>query len=136
PGPRNRPQQCRTRWLANAEQRAVSPRRRLERASTARSPTTPAHPQELRPVLEVHGVVVIPAPTPDEAVLLENAHDLHRDLILVGERAVLAGCVVAPVVGALQRDVDGDALAMRGNAGRAGDDAAVEGAGRREEEHV
>ena len=45
----------------------------------------------------------------------------------------LPGGFVAPVVRALQRDVDGDAVAVGGDARRAGDDAAVVGAGRRDE---
>jgi hypothetical protein len=38
---------------------------------------------QFRPILEMHRVVVIPFAAPDEAVLLEHAYDLPRDLVLV-----------------------------------------------------
>src|SRR5262245_50296516 len=44
--------------------------------------------QQLGPVLEMHGVVVIPAAAPDEAVPFERAHDLVGNVIPVGQVAV------------------------------------------------
>lgn len=38
--------------------------------------------EQLRPVLEVHGVVVIPAPAPDEALGLERIDDHLRHAVL------------------------------------------------------
>ena len=43
-----------------------------------------AHSHQLRPVLEVHRVEVSPFAAPDEAVPLEDLHDLERDAVLVG----------------------------------------------------
>jgi hypothetical protein len=40
--------------------------------------------QQLRPVLEVHGVEMRPPAAPDEAVPFENRHDLRRDAVTVG----------------------------------------------------
>jgi hypothetical protein len=44
--------------------------------------------QDLRPVFEVHGIVVIPFAAPDEAVLLEDADDLPGHLVPVGNVTV------------------------------------------------
>ena len=46
---------------------------------------------DLRPVLEMHGVVVVPLAAPDEAMLLENMDDLPRNLVLVGNAAMGVG---------------------------------------------
>ncbi|CAN1724297.1 protein of unknown function [Hyphomicrobium sp. 1Nfss2.1] len=95
-----------------------------------------AAPHEFRPVLEMHGVVMIPAPTPDEPVPLEYPHDLHRDLVPEGDPAILAVHPIAPVVRPLQRDIDGNAMAMRRYPVGPGDHTTVIRAGRGHQENV
>ncbi len=53
---------------------------------TATCPSSPLVHQELRPVFEVHGVVMIPGAAPDEAVLLKNADDLEWNRVSIGQR--------------------------------------------------
>jgi hypothetical protein len=40
--------------------------------------------QEFRPILEVHGIVVVPFATPNKAVTLEDLDDAVWDPVLVG----------------------------------------------------
>ena len=62
---------------------------------------------KLRPILKVHRVKANPAPTPDEAVLFKDAHDLLGDLI-----AVAAALAPAPVVAFVGIYVDRDAVGV------------------------
>src|ERR1700704_1762212 len=80
--------------------------------------------QKLRPVFEMHGVVVIPFAAPDEAVLLENLDDLPGDAVLV---RVLAAdrLVIPPIIRPGDIDVYGCAVAVYARARGAGDDAAI-----------
>src|SRR6516165_6397150 len=64
---------------------------------------------ELRPVFEMHGVVVIPLAAPDEAVLLENMDDLPRNLVLVGKAAIGVGLGPRPVVRVHAGNIDRNA---------------------------
>ena len=88
--------------------------------------------QQLGAVFKMHGVVVIPAPAPDEAVLFEHLDDLHRDLVAPRARFASWGRRPTPIVRMFGRDVDGDAIAVRGAAVRSGDGAADIGSGRRD----
>ena len=47
--------------------------------------------QDLGPVLEMHGVVMVPLAAPHEAVRFEHAHDLPWDLVLVADAAARIG---------------------------------------------
>src|SRR5882757_2712596 len=78
----------------------------------------------------MHGVVVIPAPAPDEAVLLEQRRDLDWNAVLVRDGAALAGLGPAPVVGVADVDVERDAERMLAQLRRAGDHPPVEPAAR------
>src|SRR5712671_1428161 len=82
-------------------------------------------PNNLRPVLKVHGVVVVPLAAPNEAVLLEDLDDLPGHSVPVRVAAVGGRLGPEPVVAARGGDVDGDAGAVRGDALGAGHDAAV-----------
>src|SRR6476659_5417927 len=54
--------------------------------------------QDLGPVLEMHGVVMIPLAAPHEAVRFEHPHDLPRDLVLVADAAARIGFRPQPIV--------------------------------------
>jgi len=62
--------------------------------------------EEFRPVLEVHRVEVLPLATPNEAILLENLHDLERQAIPIA-RALRAP---QPLVGEFGIYIAADAL--------------------------
>src|SRR5262245_34085810 len=66
--------------------------------------------EQLGAVLEVHGVEVVPTPTPDEPLGLEGVHDL------LWNRVLPTTFVPAPVVRARGVDVDGDAPGVGGAA--------------------
>jgi hypothetical protein len=66
----------------------------------------------------MHRVVVVPLATPDEAVLLEDANDLPRDLVLVEIAAIGVRLRPPPIVGMRAGNIDRDtqpvcALAIR-----------------------
>jgi len=73
--------------------------------------------QELGAVFEVHAIEMIPVTAPDEAVLLEDLHDLDGTPALVNQRNLLlpnlllahaVGQSILPVATILRVDVDGD----------------------------
>ena len=70
--------------------------------------------EELGTILEVHGVVVIPSPTPDEAMLLEDIDDLLGNLVFISYSVHLSRTPIRPlpVVGIFGADVNGDAVAV------------------------
>ena len=78
----------------------------------------------------------MPLAAPDEAVLLKNSHDLHRDLILVCNRVRGRSLCPAPIVRMLQRDIDGNAKTVRRHTFRAGNGAAIICTGRWKEIRV
>src|SRR5262245_61577541 len=74
------------------------------------SKTAPRSPrQQLRAIFEVHGVVVIPGAAPDEAVLLEDAHDRDGNAVAPARRLARRP---APVVRVSRVDVDRHAIGM------------------------
>src|SRR5262249_29720835 len=72
--------------------------------------------EELRPILEVHGVVVEPAAAPDEAFGFESVDNRLRDAI-----APAGWFLPAPVIRVRDVDVDRDAPRVRARAIGAGD---------------
>src|SRR5215467_6192198 len=95
-----------------------------------RRPALLGERDELGPILEVHGVEVVPLGTPDEAVALEDLADGGGDAVLPGDLAVLA-LRPFPVVAELVVDVDGGAEGVHRESVGIGDGAAVVDAGRR-----
>src|SRR5262249_52295027 len=86
--------------------------------------------KEFRPVLEMHRVEVFPFATPNEAILLENLHDLERQAIPV------AGTLwpPQPVVGKFRIYINGRAPCMHTARPGVFDGAAVECTGARNDE--
>src|SRR5262245_61379951 len=83
---------------------------------------------DLRPVFEMHGVVVVPLATPDEAVLLENLDDLPGNLVSVEQAPIGVGLRPAPIVRVRGCNIDGDPQTVRALAIRSRDQTAVVGA--------
>src|SRR5262245_23684733 len=83
---------------------------------------------ELRPVFEMHGVVVVPLAAPDEAMLLENFDDLPRNLVSVGKAPISVGLRPSPVVRMRGCNIDGNTQTVSTFAIRACDQATVVGA--------
>ena len=67
----------------------------------------------LGPIFEMHGVVVIPLATPDEAMLLENVDDLPGNLVLVGKAAIGVGLRPCPIVRVRAGNIDRNAETVR-----------------------
>ena len=69
---------------------------------------------DLRVVFEVHGVVMIPIPSPDETMLLENLRQLEWHAVAVNQLcAGFAQSGVFPIVSILgHTDVDGSGEGM------------------------
>src|SRR6516162_5147661 len=82
---------------------------------------------ELRPVFEMHGVVVVPLAAPDEAMLLENTDDLPRNLVLVGNAAVGVGLRPCPIVSVRAGNIDRNTESMRALTIGPGDPTAIVG---------
>src|SRR6266540_471133 len=76
---------------------------------------------DLRPVFEMHGVVVVPLATPDEAVLLENLDDLPGNLVSVGKAAISVGLRPLPIMRMRGGNIDRDPQPVRAFAVRARD---------------
>ena len=70
--------------------------------------------QQLGPELKVHRVVMIPAPTPDEAMTLKDTHKFKRHTVLVldGGGLIFAGIIPFPVIGFGNADVYCDTIRM------------------------
>src|SRR5262245_32528016 len=83
---------------------------------------------DLRPVFEMHGVVVVPLAAPDEAVFLENLDDLPGNLVSVEQAPIGVGLRPAPIVRVRRCNIDGDAQTVRAFAIRPRDQTAVVGA--------
>ena len=62
----------------------------------------------------MHGVVMTPTSTPNEAVFFKNRYDSHRNAILITQstRFIFAATVPLPVIGVRRIDVDGDSKRM------------------------
>src|SRR5262245_2566843 len=103
----------------------ADPEGRLSR-STTRGLVSGKH--DLRPVLEMHGVVVVPLAAPDEAMLLENFDDLPRNLVSVGKAPISVGLRPSPVVRMRGCNIDGNTQTVSTFAIRACDQATVVGA--------
>src|SRR3990172_8774027 len=91
-------------------------------------------PDELRseqfgPILKVHGIEVPPLAAPNEAVLLEDFHDLGRDAV-----AIAALRAPQPVIGKFRIDIDRGAPGMHAAVARVFDGSAGERAGARKGE--
>src|SRR5215469_15196292 len=82
--------------------------------------------EQLRPILEMHRVVVGPFAAPDKAVPLEDLDDLARDPIAVSGIAM-----AEPVVPICRIDVDRGTPSMHARLPRIGYRATVVGAGGR-----
>src|SRR5262249_19117975 len=82
---------------------------------------------ELRPVFEMHGVVVIPLAAPDEAMLLENMDDLPRNLVLVGNAAVGVGLRPCPILSVRAGNIDRNTESARALTIGPGDPTAIVG---------
>src|SRR5262249_39451967 len=80
---------------------------------------------QLRPIFEMHGVVVIPLAAPDEAMLLENTDDLPGNLVLVGEAAIGVGLRPCPIVRVRAGNVDRDTETVSAVTVRSGDRTAI-----------
>src|SRR5215813_4219899 len=76
---------------------------------------------DLRPIFEMHGVVVIPLAAPDEAMLLENIDDLPGNLVLVGKAAIGVGLRPCPIMRVRAGNVDRDTETVSAVAIRSGD---------------
>ncbi len=113
------------------EARRRRSRRTPTSAGSSCSRAGPTLADQLGPVLEVHGVVVIPLAAPDEALGLEDLGDLVGDAVAIGDVAAIAR--PGPVVGLRHVDVDGGREGMHAGEPGVGDDPAVERAGRRHE---
>src|SRR6516162_6737276 len=82
---------------------------------------------ELRPVFEMHGVVVVPLAAPDEAMPLENMDDLPRNFVLVGNAAMGIGLRPCPIVSVRAGNIDRNTESMRALTIRPGDPTAIVG---------
>src|SRR5215470_15933602 len=82
---------------------------------------------DLRPIFEMHGVVVMPLAAPDEAMLLENIDDLPGNLVLVGKAAIGVGLGPRPVVRVRAGNIDRNAESVSALTLRPGDRTAIIG---------
>src|SRR5215510_10141568 len=82
---------------------------------------------DLRPVFEMHGVVVVPLAAPDEAMLLENIDDLPRSLVLVRKAAIGVGLRPCPIVRMRAGNIDRNTETVGALTIGAGDGAAIVG---------
>src|SRR6516162_6044980 len=80
---------------------------------------------DLRPIFEMHGVVVMPLAAPDEAMLLENIDDLPGNLVLVGKAAIGVGPRPCPIVRVRAGNIDRNAETMSAVTIRSGDRTAI-----------
>src|ERR1700758_1667693 len=107
----------------------IASRQRMGSSGVARRMTLRANlvrrGDQLRPIFEMHGVVVIPLAAPDEALLLENMDDLPGDLVLVGKAAIGVGIRPCPILRVRAGNIDRNAE-MRGAVTiRSGDHTAI-----------
>src|SRR5262245_36235119 len=87
--------------------------------------------EDLRPVREMHRVVVIPLAAPDETVRLENPNDLPGNFVAITKMALAVGLRPSPIVRMRACDIDGDAEAVSALTIGPGDRTAVVGPLRR-----
>src|SRR5215470_19932645 len=80
---------------------------------------------DLRPIFEMHGVVVIPLAAPDEAMLLENIDNLPGNLVLVGKAAIGVGLRPCPIMRVRAGNVDRDTETVSAVTIRSGDRTAI-----------
>src|SRR5215468_10508008 len=80
---------------------------------------------QLRPIFEMHSVVVIPLAAPDEAMLLENVDDLPGNLVLVGKAAIGVGLRPCPIVRVRAGNIDRNAETVSAVTIRSGDRTAI-----------
>ena len=83
--------------------------------------------KKLRSILEVHGVEMIPAPTPNEPVTFEDVDNLLRDAISI-RIASINRLRPSPIVGEFQVDIDGDSERMSTESLCAGNFSPIEAA--------
>src|SRR4051812_10548330 len=69
--------------------------------------------EELRPILEMHRIKVIPLSAPYESVTLENLHDFIRNAVAVADLTGPRFSLPEPVIRRIYVQIYGNSIAVR-----------------------
>lgn len=62
--------------------------------------------QQFGSIFKMHGVIMIPATAPDEALFLEKGNEGHRNPVPIANDTACASLMPVPIVGIADIDID------------------------------